>query len=1054
MTQTQTLPSLPPRSNNPFRSWEPSQKSHNHPNQTAYTPAALYNKFQAPSIDHIHDFRQCYAFAINTLKLMNDDNSNNEIRNDLTTIDTNNDEHNEVDVSTAAAITSSTTTSSNTDNTSHSPFSTNTSQWSSKFLCHICHSWLCVTSSAFRHTCPNDDYATHHYHATDTPPSTTMTTREVYTCCGCQDTVELSYHDAIVPATLLLDLSSTRALTRTYLDTTQQTALKPTLTSTLSTCQKYISDLLENTRRNINTQNPHFLERIGLDETTTRLLNIIGFNYQNGFFLAPTGDVDNDQLYMIREELNASLLEIAQTTKQTVGVTEADCPLADLVVLNDLLGCQDTVEHDIHSGGKTGLDIPCGVLGITSSASDDLIVWAYRQMTQEQPELLYDLLDALNDITSIKGGETLQTEVTIERSKGFISRKDVDLAYQYFGAQKDIEDETLIAAHQYKVQDYPIERTVHDDRLRTIGESRKSGSILRYLEGGSMNAQGMMDQGMFDYSQIGLPSNSPVGLTNIGNTCYLNSLLQYYYTLVPFRNTILNMDEFVENEDKIDWQSKKIGGIQVDFKEVKRAKKFVGLLQNLFIQLGQTDANEIAPELELAKMALFNEKDDTTERGGLGGSTDAKDGGSSMEESVSTLVESKKGSDDESNINDNNTVFTQQSTQESDLNTLRAADCEKTTTTTTANKDHSPSPPILPKRSTTDMNTMMLGKQQDVTECMDNVMYLVEAALKPQQTDNMEQVRDMVRDLFYGKARQILSYKDTETTKEIQKVMEEDFSHVIVDAADGKNLYDGLDEYFFADKVENYQGGQEATREVTVQTFPPVLQIQVQRVQFDRATSQVYKSNAFVQFDKTIYLDRYLDSNFESLAPRREKVASWAKQLEQYRDNIKKLSVKVDSVSSGQQLDLSVPWMFEKTASILEGYEPSQSILNPIDLSEAVRLLKEEASSTNDSLKANIAQVNEYETKIRHEYDDLTECAYLLHAVFMHKGEANYGHYWLYILDHETDCWWKFNDSYVTKVEESEILKDTTGTKSNPYFLVYISKDAIDTLAAFTRTGA
>lgn len=327
----------------------------------------------------------------------------------------------------------------------------------------------------------------------------------------------------------------------------------------------------------------------------------------------------------------------------------------------------------------------------------------------------------------------------------------------------------------------------------------------------------------------------------------------------------------------------------------------VGLLQNLFIQLGQTEANEIAPELELAKMALFNEKDDTTERGGSGGSTDVKDGGSSMEESVSTLVESKKGSDDEGNINDNNTISTQHSAQDSDLNAMRptncGTDCEKTTTTThaTTNKDQLPALPSPPKQTTTDVNMMMLGKQQDVTECMDNVMYLVEAALKPQETDNMEQIRDMVRDLFYGKARQILSYKDTETTKEIQKVMEEDFSHVIVDAADGKNLYDGLDEYFFADKVENFQGGQEATREVTVQTFPPVLQIQVQRVQFDRATSQVYKSNAFIQFDKTIYLDRYLDSNFQALAPRREKVAAWAKQLEQYRENIKKLSVKVVS---------------------------------------------------------------------------------------------------------------------------------------------------------------
>lgn len=39
-------------------------------------------------------------------------------------------------------------------------------------------------------------------------------------------------------------------------------------------------------------------------------------------------------------------------------------------------------------------------------------------------------------------------------------------------------------------------------------------------------------------------------------------------------------------------------------------------------------------------------------------------------------------------------------------------------------------------------------------------------------------------------------------------------------------------------------------------------------------------------------------------------------------------------------------------------------------------------------LLENMAQVNAYETKIRHEYGDLTDCAYLLHAVFMHKGKV------------------------------------------------------------------
>lgn len=31
-------------------------------------------------------------------------------------------------------------------------------------------------------------------------------------------------------------------------------------------------------------------------------------------------------------------------------------------------------------------------------------------------------------------------------------------------------------------------------------------------------------------------------------------------------------------------------------------------------------------------------------------------------------------------------------------------------------------------------------------------------------------------------------------------------------------------------------------------------------------------------------------------------------------------------------------------------------------------------------------------------------------------GQANYGHYWIYIYDREGQQWWKYNDSRVTKV--------------------------------------
>jgi Ubiquitin carboxyl-terminal hydrolase len=56
----------------------------------------------------------------------------------------------------------------------------------------------------------------------------------------------------------------------------------------------------------------------------------------------------------------------------------------------------------------------------------------------------------------------------------------------------------------------------------------------------------------------------------------------------------------------------------------------------------------------------------------------------------------------------------------------------------------------------------------------------------------------------------------------------------------------------------------------------------------------------------------------------------------------------------------------------------------------------------------------------------------------LYLGQANYGHYWIYIRDHVGEKWWKYNDTNVTEVNETEIFKDTTGSTANPYFLVYV----------------
>jgi len=80
------------------------------------------------------------------------------------------------------------------------------------------------------------------------------------------------------------------------------------------------------------------------------------------------------------------------------------------------------------------------------------------------------------------------------------------------------------------------------------------------------------------------------------------------------------------------------------------------------------------------------------------------------------------------------------------------------------------------------------------------------------------------------------------------------------------------------------------------------------------------------------------------------------------------------------------------------------------------------------------------------EFTDLRQHRYLLHAAFFHRGTQGSGHYWVYIFDFKQEIWRKYNDGYVSKVEDtteifgrpSEAEFKSWGGPANPYFLVYV----------------
>ncbi|NXA26076.1 UBP28 hydrolase, partial [Ibidorhyncha struthersii] len=104
-------------------------------------------------------------------------------------------------------------------------------------------------------------------------------------------------------------------------------------------------------------------------------------------------------------------------------------------------------------------------------------------------------------------------------------------------------------------------------------------------------------------------------------------------------------------------------------------------------------------------------------------------------------------------------------------------------------------------------------------------------------------------------------------------------------------------------------------------------------------------------------------------------------------------------------------------------------------------------------LKESIARIH---LSIEQMYCDplLQQVPYRLHAVLVHEGQANAGHYWAYIYDQSRQSWLKYNDISVTESSWEELERDSFGGLKNAsaYCLMYIS-DKVSRFLADTAGG-
>ena len=127
--------------------------------------------------------------------------------------------------------------------------------------------------------------------------------------------------------------------------------------------------------------------------------------------------------------------------------------------------------------------------------------------------------------------------------------------------------------------------------------------------------------------------------------------------------------------------------------------------------------------------------------------------------------------------------------------------------------------------------------------------------------------------LFYGTLRAYINANGSLRAKE------EYFSDIKVNVATGpRDIYAALDGAFDVQEVTIEEGN--FPQYTSIARLPPVLQIQVQRVQYDVKNKKTYKSDAHLRLRETIFLDRYMDVEDEVLLQRRQETWRWKEELD------------------------------------------------------------------------------------------------------------------------------------------------------------------------------
>lgn len=494
---------------------------------------------------------------------------------------------------------------------------------------------------------------------------------------------------------------------------------------------------------------------------------------------------------------------------------------------------------------------------------------------------------------------------------------DVQDAYQLLQVSADIDDALVWVGYEVYASESTTRQTVLRSALEKIADVRASSFLQRRLRGENDD-------------DVALTATWPRGLDNIGNTCYLNSLLQYLYWIEPVRMAV---EHVAGQAHEVPTTLPTLSEHQVTADEWERAHLFVDKLGELFSAMTTTKEASLRPDKELAYLALV------------------------------PLAWEKAHEDD---------------------------------------------------RVARDVLMQHVSAQQDVCECLDNMMFLLQVALHGTQASAAVSIAD----LFTGMSTQVLHTQD-ETPAPPAK--DESFMSIPVTLlSESRDLYDALDTFFSEEWVTATQGPT-VQRTITLKKAPPILQIHIQRVQYDRQSHRAVKNQAALPLPDTLYLDRYMDvttcpDRVDALRGMHTQAHTWRAEMTTLRERMETLL--------GERL-AAVEHMADAVAA-WQAQTPREEATDWASLVHARSpdTFRTEAQSMRAEAETLRMQWQALHERVQALWANEHQVPYRLASVFMHRGEATHGHYFVNQREFSDNTWYSLNDTRVTTVPQEESTKE------------------------------